>query len=36
MNENKRIDNTLMKIVKRVSALKMKKCVESLQKQKWS
>ena len=36
MNENKRIDNTRMKIVKCVSALKMKTRVESLEKQKWS
>ena len=33
MNETKRIDNPRMKIVKCVGALKMKTCVESLQKQ---
>ena len=33
MNENKRIDNPRIQIVKCVGALKMKTCVESLQKQ---
>ena len=33
MNETKRIDNPRIKIVKCVGALKMKTCVESLQKQ---
>ena len=33
MNENKRIDNPWIKIVECVGALKMKTCVESLQKQ---
>ena len=33
MNENKRIDDPRMKIVKCVGPLKMKTCVESLQKQ---
>ena len=33
MNENKRIDNPRIPIVKSVGALKMRTCVESLQKQ---
>ena len=33
MNENKRIDNPRIQIVKSVGALKMRTCVESLQKQ---
>ena len=33
MNENKRIDNSRIQIVKSVGALKMRTCVESLQKQ---
>ena len=33
MNENKRIENPRIKIVKFVGALKMKTCVKSLQKQ---
>ena len=33
MNENKRIDNPWIRVVKCVDALKMKTCLEGLQKQ---